>query len=277
MVFTAEVFIIIRWSKSMEMHPKISIITPSLNQGDFIEQTILSVLSQDYPNLEYLVMDGGSSDTTLGILKKYAAKVTWISEADQGQTDAINKGLRRAAGSIVGYLNADDLLLPGTLKKVAEAFINHPKSCWVTGKCRIVDEENNEIRRPITVYKNMLLGLHSFTLLLMTNYVSQPATFWRREALESIGYLDENLRYVMDYEYWLRLYSKSPPVLISEYLAAFKIHQSSKTTSTGHRDIYVDEEKIVVGRYVHSRFQMFLHNAHRLMMTFAYSVMNRGG
>jgi len=277
MVFTAEVFIIIRWSKSMEMHPKISIITPSLNQGDFIEQTILSVLSQDYPNLEYLVMDGGSSDTTLGILKKYAAKVTWISEADQGQTDAINKGLRRATGAIVGYLNADDLLLPGTLKKIAQAFINHPKSCWVTGKCRIVDEENNEIRRPITVYKNMLLGLHSFTLLLMTKYVSQPATFWRRESLESIGYLDENLRYVMDYEYWLRLYSKSPPVFLSEYLAAFKIHQSSKTTSTGHRDIYVDEEKIVVGRYVRSRFQMFLHNAHRLLMTFAYSVMNRGG
>jgi glycosyltransferase involved in cell wall biosynthesis len=261
----------------MEMHPKISIITPSLNQGDFIEQTILSVLSQDYPNLEYLVVDGGSSDATLGVLAKYSGKVTWLSEVDKGQTDAINKGLRRATGSIVGYLNADDLLLPGTLKKVEQAFSNHPQTGWVTGKCRIVDEENNEIRRPITVYKNILLGLHSFSSLLMTNYISQPATFWRREALESIGYLDENLRYVMDYEYWLRLYSKSPPVFIPEYLAAFKIHQSSKTTSTGHKDIYVDEEKIVVKRYVHSRFQMSLHNVHRLMMTFAYSLMNRGG
>jgi GT2 family glycosyltransferase len=174
-------------------------------------------------------------------------------------------------------LNADDLLLHGTLKKVGEAFTNHPQNCWVTGKCHIVDEESNEIRRPITVYKNTLLGLHSFSLLLMTNYISQPATFWRREALESIGYLDENLHYVMDYEYWLRLYSKSPPVFIPEYLAAFKIHRSSKTTSTGHKDIYIDEEKIVMGRYVRSRFQMFLHNAHRLMMTFAYSVLNRGG
>jgi len=141
----------------MEMHPKISIITPSFNQGDFIEQTILSVLSQDYPNLEYLVMDGGSSDTTLTILKKYSGKVTWISEADQGQAHAINKGLRRASGSIVGYLNTDDVLLPGTLKKVADAFINDPQTVWVSGKCRIVDEENNEIRRPITVYKNTLL------------------------------------------------------------------------------------------------------------------------
>ena len=261
----------------MEMHPKISIITPSLNQGDFIEQTILSVLSQDYPDLEYLVMDGGSSDNTLSILKKYTGKVTWISEADKGQTHAINKGLRRATGSIVGYLNADDLLLPGTLKKVVEAFINHPQTWWITGKCRIVDEENNEIRRPITVYKNILLSLHSFSLLLMANYISQPATFWRREALESTGYLDEDLHYVMDYEYWLRLYSRYPPVFIPEYLAVFKIHRNSKTTSTGHKDIYVDEEKIVVGRYVRSRLQMLLHNMHRLMMTFGYSVMNRGG
>jgi len=261
----------------MEKHPRISIITPSFNQGDFIEQTILSVLSQDYPNLEYLVMDGGSSDTTLNVLEKYSGSVAWMSEPDQGQAHAINKGLRRATGSIVGYLNADDLLLPGTLKKVMDAFINQPKTWWVTGKCRIVDEENNEVRKPITVYKNTLLGLHTFSLLLMTNYISQPATFWRREALEAAGYLDESLRYVMDYEYWLRLYSKYPPVFIPEYLAAFKIHRSSKTTSTGHKDIYVDEEKIVVGRYVHSRLQMFLHNAHRLMMTFAYSVMNRGG
>src|SRR5215208_6362038 len=123
----------------MEMHTKISIITPSLNQGDFSEQTILSVLSQDYPNLEYLVVDGGSSDATLGVLAKYSGKVIWLSEVDKGQTDAINKGLRRATGSIVGYLNADDLLLPDTLKKVEQAFSNHPQTGWVTGKCRIVD------------------------------------------------------------------------------------------------------------------------------------------
>ena len=260
----------------MKKYPSISIITPSFNQGSFIEETILSVLSQDYPDLEYLIMDGGSSDSTLSVLKKYSGKLAWLSEADHGQTDAINKGLRRATGAIVGYLNGDDLLLPGALRKVAEAFIAEPQTWWVTGKCRIVDEENNEIRRAITVYKNTLLHVRSFSSLLMTNYISQPATFWRREALESIGYLDEGLRYVMDYEYWLRLYSKSPPVFIPEYLAAFKIHRNSKTTSTGHKDVYVAEEKIVVQRYAHSRFQMFLHDAHRLLMTFVYSIMNRG-
>lgn len=260
----------------MKKYPSISIITPSFNQGSFIEETILSVLSQDYPDLEYLIMDGGSSDSTLSVLKKYSGKLAWLSETDHGQTDAINKGLRRATGAIVGYLNGDDLLLPGALRKVAEAFIAEPQTWWVTGKCRIVDEENNEIRRAITVYKNTLLHVRSFSSLLMTNYISQPATFWRREALESIGYLDEGLRYVMDYEYWLRLYSKSPPVFIPEYLAAFKIHRNSKTTSTGHKDVYVAEEKIVVQRYAHSRFQMFLHDAHRLLMTFVYSIMNRG-
>jgi GT2 family glycosyltransferase len=176
----------------------------------------------------------------------------------------------------VGYLNADDLLLPGALKKAAQTFMENPHAWWVTGKCRIVDEENQEIRWPITVYKNTLLRWHSFLFLLMTNYVSQPATFWRREALDSIGYLDESLRYVMDYEYWLRLYSKYPPVFIPEYLAAFKVHRSSKTTSTGHKDIYVAEEKTVVGRYARSRPQMVLHNLHRFLMTFAYSFMNRG-
>jgi GT2 family glycosyltransferase len=260
----------------MSSYPRISIITPSFNQGDFIEEAILSVLSQEYPNLEYLIIDGGSTDSSLSVLQKYDTKLTWCSEPDQGQTDAINKGLRRATGSIVGYLNADDLLLPGALKKAAEAFMDNPQAWWVTGKCRIVDEENREIRRPITAYKNTLLRWNSFSFLLMTNYISQPATFWRREALEAAGYLDEGLRYVMDYEYWLRLYSRYPPIFVPEYLAAFKIHRTSKTTSTGHKDVYVAEEKTVIGRYARSRPQMALHNAHRLLMTFAYSLMNRG-
>lgn len=260
----------------MKKYPRISIVTPSFEQGDFIEETILSVLSQEYPDLEYLVMDGGSSDATLNVLKKYSGKITWCSEPDQGQAHAINKGLRRATGSIIGYLNADDLLLPGALRKMAEAFMGNSQNWWVTGKCRIVDEENREIRKPITVYKNALLRWNSFPFLLMTNYISQPATFWRREALDAIGYLDERLRYVMDYEYWLRLYSKGPPIFIPEYLAAFKIHRDSKTTSTGHKDVYIAEEKVVVQRYARSRPQMVLHNAHRSLMTFAYSLMNRG-
>lgn len=256
-------------------YPKISIITPSLNQGEFIEETILSVLSQDYPCLEYLVMDGGSSDNTLKVLEKFSDRIKWVSEADKGQTNAINKGLRLTDGSIIGYLNADDLLLPGSLLKVAGTFTQHPGAMWAIGKCRIVDGKNNEIRKVITKYKNLLLELGGFSLLVMTNYISQPSTFWRRDVLEIVGFLDENLHYVMDYDYWLRLYSRYSPVFIPEYLASFKIHPSSKTTSTGHRNIYIEEEKRVIRRYTGSRWLLLLHDLHRLFMTAAYSVVNR--
>jgi len=259
----------------MKSYPTISLITPSLNQGNFIEETILSVLAQEYPDLEYLVMDGGSSDDTLKILEKYRAHLKWVSESDNGQTQAINKGLRLARGSIVGYLNADDLLLPGALWKVAEIFNSDPDALWLTGKCRIVDEQNREIRKFITNYKNVLLQVRSFPLLLMTNYISQPATFWRREVLDTLGYLNEDLHFVMDYEYWLRLYSKQAPVFLPEYLATFKIHPASKTTSSGHKDAYIREEVEILNKYARSAWQVGLHHIHRAMMTLAYSILNR--
>lgn len=255
--------------------PKISIVTPSLNQGEFIEETLLSVLSQNYPHLEYLVMDGGSSDNTLKVLEKYSDRIRWISEADEGQTNAINKGLRLTDGAIVGYLNADDILLPGALWKVADAFLRHPDAMWAIGKCRIVDKKNNEIRRAVTRYKNLLLRMGGFPLLVMTNYISQPSTFWRREALETVGFLDENLHYVMDYDYWLRLYSQYSPIFIAEYLADFKIHPSSKTTSMGHMETYIEEEKRVIRRYTNSLWLLLLHDFHRLFMTMTYSIINR--
>lgn len=256
-------------------YPKISIVTPSLDQGEFIEETILSVLSQDYPYLEYLVMDGGSRDGTLKVLEKYSGRIKWISEPDKGQTNAINKGLRLTDGAIVGYLNADDALLPGSLWKVADVFVRHPGAMWAVGRCRIVDGKNNEIRKPITKYKNLLLKLGGFPLLVMTNYISQPSTFWRRDALETVGFLDESLHYVMDYDYWLKLYSQYSPIFIPDYLSSFKIHPSSKTTSTGHRNVYIDEEKRVIRRYTNSRWLLLLHDLHRLFMTGTYSIVNR--
>jgi len=189
----------------LKIYPKITIITPSFNQGQFIEKTILSILSQDYPNLEYFVIDGGSSDNTLQILEKYTERLTWISEPDRGQTDAINKGLRRATGDIVAYLNSDDLLSPNTLLEVGAIFAARPQTVWVTGQCLIVDENGREVRRLITMYKNILLRLRSFSLLLIMDYISQPATFWRRNIIEEIGMPNEKLHYVMDYEFWLRL------------------------------------------------------------------------
>ena len=255
-------------------HPRISLITPSLNQGKFIEGTIQSVLSQNYPNLEYIVIDGGSSDNTLEVLERYSSQLKWISEKDDGQTSAINKGLHMANGEIMAYLNADDLLLPRTLFKVARVFMENPEVLWVTGLCRIIDENNREIRRLITAYKNLWLRFSHSSALLITDYISQPSTFWSAKALQEFGYPDESLHYAMDYEYWLRLYSKYPPVLIPEYLAAFKIHPHSKTTTTGHKNAFIDEERAAIERHTHSKLLLGLHDIHRWLMTSVYSIIN---
>jgi glycosyltransferase involved in cell wall biosynthesis len=262
-------------NKTFVKYPKISLVTPSLNQGKFIEETIQSVLSQNYPNLEYLVMDGGSSDNTVTILKRYSTQLKWVSEKDDGQTDAINKGLRMASGDILAYLNADDLLLPGTLLRVAQLFMEHPKAMWLTGQCRIIDESNREIRKLITMYKNMWLRLRHPSILLITDYISQPATFWRASVVNDVGDMDNSLHYTMDYDYWLRLYSKYPPLFVPEYLAAFKIHPQSKTTSTGHKDVFVEEELSVIQRYTNSQTLRRLHILHRSLMTSVYSILNR--
>ena len=261
---------------SSSPYPKISIVTPSLNQGEFLEQTIHSVLSQEYPNLEYIVMDGGSSDNTLDILRSCSDRVKWVSEKDKGQTDAINKGLRMASGEVVAYLNADDLLLPGTLEKVSMAFMKHPETMWMTGKCRIITETGQETRKPITVYKNLWLRVHRSSFLFITDYISQPATFWRASLLDEVGFLDESLHYSLDYEYFLRLNGKYPLVILPDYLAAFRVHSQSKNANAFHRNVYVDEDRIAVYRHTQSKTLRTLHNIHRWLMTTVYAFMNKG-
>ena len=256
-------------------YPKISIVTPSLNQGEFLEQTIHSVLSQEYPDLEYIVMDGGSSDNTLDILRSCSDRVRWRSEKDKGQADAINKGLRIASAEIVAYLNADDLLLPGSLEKVARAFVENPDRRWVTGRCRIITETGQETRKPITAYKNFWLRMHHPSFLFITDYISQPATFWQASLLGELGYLDESLHYALDYEYFLRLNSKYPLVIVPDYLAAFRVHSQSKNANAFHRDVYVDEDRTAVYRHTQSKTLRTLHNIHRWLMTTVYAVMNR--
>jgi glycosyltransferase involved in cell wall biosynthesis len=196
--------------------PKISIITPSFNQGPFIERTIRSVLDQEYPNFEYIVMDGGSMDGTIEILRKYEGRLKWISQKDEGQADAINKGIGVATGDVIAYLNSDDVYEPGTLKKVADQFSAHPETLWLTGHCRIIDEQDREIRRPITAYKNFLLRHYSHSLLLITNPISQPATFWRRQVIDELGVFNKNEHFVMDYDYWLRIGKRYPLAVLDD-------------------------------------------------------------
>lgn len=255
-----------------EGRPKISVITPSFNQVDFIERTIKSVLSQNYPNLEYLVMDGGSTDGTVEVLKKYGPKITWRSEKDEGQGDAINKGLKLAKGEILGYLNSDDTLEPGALRLVGEFFQRHPNTMWAFGRCRIIDENDKEIRKFITAYKNFWLARYNYKTLLILDYISQPAVFWRRKAYEEVGEFNIKEFWELDYDYWLRLGRKYQPGFIDKYLANFRVHKKSKTA----QDIrHFLEEARVAKKYTKNPILISLHYLNFLTIVFGYSLLKK--
>ena len=209
---------------------RISVVTPSLNQGPFIERTLRSVLDQqgDF-ELEHLVLDGGSTDGTREVLDRYADRARVTIEPDTGQANAINKGLRAATGDVIGWLNSDDLLLPGALARVAREFRERPELLWLHGRCEIVDEEDRPIRRWLSAYKDFRCRRYSRDALLIENFVSQMTVFWRRGVHERIGYLDESLHYTFDYDLWLRLSALAPPRFVDERLAAFRWYARSKS------------------------------------------------
>jgi len=208
---------------------KISIVTPVLNQAAFLERTIRSVLDQRGEfELEHLVVDGGSTDGTLEILRRYADRLRWLSEPDTGQSDAINKGLRLVNGDVLAWLNADDLYLPGALAHVAAEW-RHTSFAWAFGNCRIINAADVEIRRGITAYKIWQSRGYSYRRLLRRNFIPQPAVFFSRAAYEQVGELDRDLTYAMDYDYWLRLGRRWCPRYVDHFLAAFRWHPRSKT------------------------------------------------
>jgi len=252
---------------------KISIITPSFNQAKYIERTIKSVLNQNYSHLEYIIIDGGSTDGTVEILKKYSDRIIWKSEKDKGQSDAINKGLKIATGNIVAYLNSDDTYEIGTLKKVADFFANNPDKKWVYGKCRIINEDDKEIRKPITAYKNWLLKKYSYSKLLSENFISQPATFWRREVLDEIGYLNENEHFCMDYEFWLRIGQKYPVGVINDYLANFRYYSNSKSGSVNKKQ-FQDELRLAQKYGTDYPLAIFWHKVNYYKIVAIYQILN---
>jgi len=252
---------------------KISIITPSYNQADFIERTIQSVLNQNYPDLEYIVMDGGSTDGTLEILKKYSDRIIWKSEKDKGQSDAINKGLKMATSDIIAYINSDDTYEPETFQRVADFFKHNPNSKWISGKCRIINEKDQEIRRPITTYKNLFLKRYSYRKLLAENFISQPATFWKRELLDEIGFFNEKENFCMDYEYWLRIGKKYPLGIINEYLANFRYYQNSKSGSVNKKQ-FLDELRLAKKFGSEYPLSTFLHKINYYKITWIYKILS---
>jgi glycosyltransferase involved in cell wall biosynthesis len=177
---------------------KVSIVTPSFNQAPFITRTIESVLSQDWKSLDYIVCDGDSTDGTQAILAKYGDRIAWISEKDDGQADAVNKGIRATDGDIIGWLNSDDIYYPGTVRTVVEYFSRHPEFDVVYGMADHIDVDD----RPYEPYPT---EPWNFVRLQEICFLCQPAVFLRRSVIERHGLLDTSLRFCMDYEYWLRL------------------------------------------------------------------------
>lgn len=206
--------------------PTISLVTPSYNQGEYIEETIVSVLSQDFPEIEYMVVDGGSTDGTVDILRKYESDLAWwVSERDRGQSHAINKGLRRSTGEILGYLNSDDTLTEGTLWKVAEAFREHPRDDLIVSWAGEVHGAREERILPPADPR--------LTTWLRTTYcLLQPSTFWSRALYERAGGFREDLHFCFDKEFFLKcIFDLGTYEARRDWVAArFRVHDASKTS-----------------------------------------------
>ena len=206
--------------------PKISVVTAVLDRAQSIERTLASVRGQDYPNVEHVVVDGGSTDGTLEVLER-SEGIRWISEPDEGLADAMNKGIAMATGDWIGWLNSDDYYLPGALNTVAAAIGSHPDAHWIIGTCRIIGADDREIRSAITAYKNWLLRHYSFRLYLTQNFVSCPSTFVRKDAYEAVGPLDPRYRISMDYDVFLRIARRWDPVVLDREFAVFRMEEGT--------------------------------------------------
>lgn len=203
--------------------PLLTIVTPCLNSAATLAQALESVRAEELGEaIEHIVVDGGSVDGTLELLAA-APRISWQSEPDDGLSDAMNKGVSRARGQFIGWLNADDFYLPGALGRVHEALIKQPDALWLTGPCLIVDEHGREIRRAVTRYKRFFLRHHGLGSLLVQNYIAAPSTFVRRETLLEHGGFDQRFRYSMDYDLWLKLARRAPPLVLDTPLAAFRM------------------------------------------------------
>jgi glycosyltransferase involved in cell wall biosynthesis len=251
--------------------PWITVITPSYNQANTIGLTIESVLGQNYPNLEYMIIDGGSTDGTIEILKHYDGRFRWISEKDDGQSNAINKGLRISKGDILTFLNSDDIYEPEALLKVGLFFSRHPEAKWVTGRCHIIDREGRKISSLLTLYKNIWFNLQLSRILFVLNFISQPATFWHKEVTNQIGYFNESLKYALDYEYWLRILQITDLFFINSYLASFRYYPNSKSGSATVARF--NEQFQVAQKNTSSSAVLRLHRLHNLITIFFYQHM----
>lgn len=209
----------------ISQRPKISIVTPSYNQAQYLEETIRSVLLQGYPNFEYIIIDGGSTDGSVEIIKKYETWLSyWISEKDRGQGHAVNKGIQKAQGDILLWLNSDDVCLPHAFDVVANAFIENPSVHLVIGQANVIDEQGkliDTLPSKFTAWEDIAV--------LPTNSIRQVSTFFRRNLFDELGYVNEELHIAMDTELLVRFTKSYPPLIVDQFLASFRVHKNAKS------------------------------------------------
>ncbi|MCD6569582.1 MAG: glycosyltransferase [Deltaproteobacteria bacterium] len=235
--------------------PRITIVTPSFNQGQYLEETILSVLNQGYPNLEYIIIDGDSTDGSVDIIKKYEDRIAyWVSEPDHGQPHAINKGFERATGDWIAWLNSDDIYLPTTFWEIAKTATKNTDVQWIVGETIFANEKLQEKWRFSPHYNTGTWRDSHFQLTnTWTDFVCakksgtalpQPSSFWSHNAVKDAGVINEDFHYAMDHEYYIRLARKGySPLCIDKPLAVYRDNSQSKT-SQGKLPFWIEELEI---------------------------------
>ena len=207
--------------------PLVSIITPSYNQGRYIEETLQSVLKQDYPRIEYLVIDGGSTDNSVEVINKYRDRLAFfVSEKDKGQSDAINKGFKKATGEIIAWLNSDDVYTEHAVARAVDVLQNNPDCGFVYGNVLSMDMQSE-------VFNTMTFGDWGLAELMRFKIISQPGLFMRKSALDAVGFLDPNYHYLMDHHLWLKIAAKFSVKYVDEFWAAARYHPEAKNLTGG--------------------------------------------
>jgi glycosyltransferase involved in cell wall biosynthesis len=237
--------------KRSNAKPLVSIVTPSFNQREFIDATIQSVLKQDYPNVEHIVMDGGSTDDTMKLLKQYE-HLEWVSEPDKGQSDAINKGFKRSKGEIIAWLNSDDIYMPGAISEAVAALQQHPDWGIVYSNLIEIDSTGKSLRRFVTDEFDLEQEINR------GNIIPQPASFFRRGVIEQAGWIDERYHYAMDYDLWIRAARIAPIKKVDGWWAGFRLHETSKTVSENQK--FWAEERAISRKHGAPFFSpMYMH------------------
>jgi glycosyltransferase involved in cell wall biosynthesis len=246
--------------------PKISIIIPSFNKVKYIKRTIDSIISQNYPNFEIIIMDGGSTDGTQNVIKEFVKRypefIKYESKKDKGQWDAINKGFRQAKGKIVSYINADDEYLPGAFSEIERMYRANIDAFWFVGRGRVVDGEGKRIARWTTFYKNFLLFLNLKPLLLITNYLMQPSVFITKTTWIRFGPFTGYDNFVLEYDLWLRISNLKMPVITDKYLSSFRIEPGTISASLSEKLLGQDEK--ILRKYTKNPLILMLHKLHNI-------------